>query len=312
MRSKEVLLLNQKCAHTLSFYDLESGEVVKTIRLPDFPHELVVDSKSRFAYVAHYGIESIHHSGDMGGCSVFVIDLEKGEHVRTLNTWPFYRIHGLGMDEQDRLYAMSEGNNTLLIFDDPENSDEADRAVPSGGYKTHLFALTRDGETAFGINLLSHTVTLIKPQDPTFTPIAVYPGRKPEGNRFSADEKTLFVANRIDNSIVAIDVETLKVTHTAATGEDPTRIYLDPNDRLIVTNYGESSLALFDQQLNSLGSIELEYRPVALGFHPDGNRAFVTFVGDKMGVLDLDSQKIVRYFDTLDTPDVVVFLPSIK
>ncbi|MEH6651007.1 MAG: hypothetical protein V7707_13345 [Motiliproteus sp.] len=86
----------------------------------------------------------------------------------------------------------------------------------------------------------------------------------------------------------------------------------DPNDRLIVTNYGESSLALFDQQLNSLGSIEFEYRPVALGFHPDGKRAFVTFVGDKMGVLDLDSQKIVRYFDTLDTPDVVTFLPAIN
>ncbi|WP_271272666.1 YncE family protein [Aliamphritea hakodatensis] len=311
MRNNELLLLNQKCAHTLSFYDLASGKAVKHIRLPDFPHEMVVDSNNRFAYVAHYGIESIHHSGNQGGCSVFVIDLITGEHVRTLNTWPFYRIHGLAMDNQDRLYAMSEGHSTLLIFDDPENTDEADRAVPSGGYKTHLFALSRDGETAFGINLLSHTVTLIKPQDPTFTPVSVNPGRKPEGNRFSADEKTLFVANRTDNSIVAIDVETLQITHIAPTGEDPTRIYLDPCNRLIVTNYGENSLALFDQQLASLGSIELEYRPVALAFHPDGKHAFVTFVGDKLGVLNLDRQQIIRYFNTLDTPDVVTFLPPI-
>ena len=81
--SQEILLLVQKCAHTFSFYDVQSGDAIKHIRLPDFPHEFVVDSQNRFAYVGHYGIETSSHEGE-GGCSVFVIDLEKAEHVLSL------------------------------------------------------------------------------------------------------------------------------------------------------------------------------------------------------------------------------------
>ena len=42
--SREILLLVEKCAHTFSFYDVESGEALEHIRLPEFPHEFVVDS----------------------------------------------------------------------------------------------------------------------------------------------------------------------------------------------------------------------------------------------------------------------------
>ncbi len=304
----DVLLLNQKCAHTVSLYDVQSGKALKHIRLPNYPHEFVVDSKQEFAYVGHYGILGADCVGDQGGCSVFVIDLHKGEHVHTLSTWPFYRIHGLAMDQQDRLYAMSEGHSTLLIFDQPRNAVAADRAVPSGGYKTHLFALSRDGETAYGINLLSNTVTKIKPHDPVFAPVPMYPGRKPEGNCLSADETRLFVTNRLDNTLVAIDTGSLQIVGTASTGEDPNRVYRDPTGRLLTTNYGESSLSVFDEQLNSLGTITLPHRPIAISFHPNGELAFVSFKGDQIGILDLHSGQFVRFFDTLAEPDVSCLL----
>ncbi|WP_230626355.1 hypothetical protein [Cupriavidus necator] len=60
-----------------------------------------------------------------------MIDLQAREHVRTLDIWSYYRPHGLAMDALDRLYVLSEANSTLLIFDQP------DRAIPSGGYKSH-------------------------------------------------------------------------------------------------------------------------------------------------------------------------------
>ena len=83
--SQEILLLVQKCAHTFSFYDVASGDALKHIRLPDFPHEFVVDSQNRFAYVGHYGIETSSHKGE-GGCSVFVIDPNK--KIRLTLTYP--------------------------------------------------------------------------------------------------------------------------------------------------------------------------------------------------------------------------------
>lgn len=301
--SQEILLLVQKCAHTFSFYDVASGEAIKHIRLPDFPHEFVVDSQNRFAYVGHYGIETSSHKGE-GGCSVFVIDLEKGEHVRTLDIWPYFRPHGLAMDQQDRLYVLSEGHSTLLIFDQPHLRDVPDRAIPSGGYKSHLVALTRDGETGFALNLLSNTVTRLKPQDPTVAPLPLQPGSQPEGNCFSQDERTLYVTTRGDNSIVAVDVETLKVTHRGQTGTDPTRIYRDRQDRLFVTNYGEHSISVFNADLQEIRRIELDSAAIAMSLHPTRNLAFVTLKDQRVGMLNLDNWTFERYFETLLEPDV--------
>ncbi|MCT9827161.1 YncE family protein [Pseudomonas veronii] len=301
--SQEILLLVQKCAHTFSFYDIASGEAIKHIRLPDFPHEFVVDSQNRFAYVGHYGIETSSHKGE-GGCSVFVIDLEKGEHVRTLDIWPYFRPHGLAMDQQDRLYVLSEGHSTLLIFDQPHLRDVPDRAIPSGGYKSHLMALTRDGETGFALNLLSNTVTRLKPQDPTIAPLPLQPGSQPEGNCFSQDERTLYVTTRGDNSIVAIDVETLQVVHRGRTGADPTRIYRDRQNRLFVTNYGEQSISVFNADLQEIHRIELDSAAIAMSLHPTRNLAFVTLKDQRVGMLNLDNWTFERYFETLLEPDV--------
>ena len=186
----ETLLLVQKCAHTFSFYNLATGQAEKHIVLPNFPHEFTVDPVRRRAYVGHYGIETASHLGDVGGHSVFVIDLDKQEHVATLNIWPFYRPHGLTVDAEGRLYVMSEAHNTLLRFSDPVNRHVPDLAVPSGGYKTHLFALTKDAQTAYALNLLSNTVTKIKPNDPTFTPVAMV------SSSWRASELSSFVAPR--------------------------------------------------------------------------------------------------------------------
>ena len=301
--NQEVLLLVQKCAHTFSFYDVQTGAVLKHIRLPEFPHEFVVDSKNRFAYVGHYGIETSSHEGE-GGCSVFVIDLERAEHVRTLSIWPFRRPHGLAMDDQDRLYVLSEGNSTLLIFDQPHLRDVPDRAIPSGGYKSHLVAMTRNGETAFALNLLSNTITRLKPQDPTIAPLPMQPGSQPEGNCFSRDERTLYVTTRGDNSIIAVDVETLKVTHRGRTGADPTRIYRDRQDRLYVTNYGEQSLSVFSPQLEQIRRVELDSTAIAMSLHPTRDLAFVTLKDQRVGMLDLNTWTFERYFETLLEPDV--------
>ena len=301
--NQEVLLLVQKCAHTFSFYDVQTGAVLKHIRLPEFPHEFVVDSKNRFAYVGHYGIETSSHEGE-GGCSVFVIDLERAEHVRTLSIWPFRRPHGLAMDDQDRLYVLSEGNSTLLIFDQPHLRDVPDRAIPSGGYKSHLVAMTRNGETAFALNLLSNTITRLKPQDPTIAPLPMQPGSQPEGNCFSRDERTLYVTTRGDNSIVAVDVETLKVTRRGRTGADPTRIYRDRQDRLYVTNYGEQSLSVFSPQLEQIRRVELDSTAIAMSLHPTRDLAFVTLKDQRVGMLDLNTWTFERYFETLLEPDV--------
>lgn len=303
VKQTETLLLVEKCAHTFSFYDLPTGERTKSIRLPDFPHEFVVDSAGRFAYVGHYGLETQAHNGE-GGCVVFVIDLQLREHVRTLDLWPFRRPHGIAIDAQDRLYVLSEGNSALLVFDHPERDDKPTRALPSGGYKSHLVALRSDGELAFSLNLLSNTITMLKPQDPTFAPVAIVPGARPEGNCFSADESVLYVANRDSETIVAIDVATLAVTASAKTGTDPTRIYRDRRNRLFVTNYGADYMSIYNAKLEQIGTVPLPSLPIGLSFHPRRDEAYISLKDDRIGVLDLETLTFSRYFPTQREPDV--------
>jgi YVTN family beta-propeller protein len=307
MSTHETLLLVQKCAHTFSFYNLASGLAEKHIVLPNFPHEFTVDPVRKLAYVGHYGIETASHLGDVGGHSVFVIDLERREHIHTLNIWPFYRPHGLTVDGQGRLFVMSEGHNTLLRFSDPMNRHVPDLAVASGGYKTHLFALTKDAETAYALNLLSNTVTKIRPNDPTFTPAAMVPGPVPEGNVLSADEKLLYVANRGDDTLVAVDTDTMKVVARGKTRRDPNRVYrfqgADGNDLLMTTNSGEHSLSIFGLDLQEKRCLPLPSNPLALSLHPTERAAFISFQDETVRRLDLDRFEFTQTLRTLREPD---------
>jgi YVTN family beta-propeller protein len=305
--SRETLLLVQKCAHTFSFYDLATGQAEKHIVLPNFPHEFAVDPVRKLAYVGHYGIETASHLGDMGGHSVFVIDLEAREHVSTLDLWPFYRPHGLAVDGTGRLFVMSEAHNTLLRFSDPLACRVPDLAVASGGYKTHLFALTRDAQTAYALNLLSNTVTKIKPNDPTFAPVAVMPGPTPEGNALSRDESLLYVANRGDDSIVAVDTATMKVVAAGKTRRDPNRVYLtadrEGRELLLATNSGEQSLSVFGTDLKERRCLALPANPLALSFHPTRRAAFISFQDQTVRRLNLGTFEFEQEIATLREPD---------
>jgi YVTN family beta-propeller protein len=307
MSHKETLLLVQKCAHTFSFYDLATGEAEKHIVLPNFPHEFTVDPVRQIAYVGHYGIETASHLGDPGGHSVFAIDLKRRELIATLNLWPYYRPHGLTVDQQGRLFVMSEGHNVLMRFSDPVNRHVPDLAVPSGGLKTHLFALTKDAETAYALNLLSNTVTKIRPNDPTFTPIAMVPGPVPEGNVLSSDETLLYVANRGDDTLVAVDTASMKVVAQGKTRRDPNRVYRIRDkhgvDLLLTTNSGEQSLSIFGTDLVEKRCLVLPSNPLALSLHPTERAAFISFQDETVRRLCLDTFEFTQTIRTLREPD---------
>jgi YVTN family beta-propeller protein len=302
--SRDILLLVEKCSHCFSWYDAESGERLKSLRLPDFPHEFVVDSANRHAYVGHYGVETSGHVG-AGGHAILQIDIRSAQLVRTMDMYPYNRIHGLQIDSQDRLYALSEEKATLLVLPQPATDAGPQRAVPAGGIKSHLFALTGDGQTAFCMNLLSHTVTKVRPWDPLFQPLACHPGQKPEGYCLSQDEGTLYVSNRWSNTLCAIDAATMKVLRTAPSRDDVTRIYRARDGRLFTSNYGDRSLSVVDAQtLGETAYLKLGARAIALSFHPVAPLAFISLDDDRVAVLDIEAMRITRFISTQREPDV--------
>jgi YVTN family beta-propeller protein len=303
--STETLLLVEKCSHAFSFYNLHTGQRETSVPLPDYPHEFVVDSQHHYAYVGHYGVE---HSGinGPGGHRVFQIDLQQRKLVREIDLGHYNRLHGMQMDEQDRLYVLSEEKSALLVLPHPQTDTAPGRAVSSGGLKSHLFALSRDGETAYCMNLLSHTVAKVRPWDPLHTPVLCSPGLKPEGYALSHDESTLYVTNRISQTLAAIDTHTMQVKLTVPSRLDPTRLYLHRDgQRLLATNYGERSLSVLDPMtLTERAHVPTGGRAIALSYHPTKALAYVSLDDDRVGIFNLDTCSFDSYLATQKEPDV--------
>lgn len=303
--STETLLLVEKCSHAFSFYNLHTGQRETSVPLPDYPHEFVVDSQHHYAYVGHYGVE---HSGinGPGGHRVFQIDLQQRKLVREIDLGHYNRLHGMQMDEQDRLYVLSEEKSALLVLPHPQTDTAPGRAVSSGGLKSHLFALSRDGETAYCMNLLSHTVAKVRPWDPLHTPVLCSPGLKPEGYALSHDENTLYVTNRISQTLAAIDTHTMQVKLTVPSRLDPTRLYLHRDgQRLLATNYGERSLSVLDPMtLTERAHVPTGGRAIALSYHPTKALAYVSLDDDRVGIFNLDTCSFDTYLATQKEPDV--------
>lgn len=301
---QEALLLVEKCAHCISWYDPVGGERLRSLALPDYPHEFVTDRAGRRAWVGHYGVETSGHTG-VGGHALLQIGIQSGQLERRIDLHPYHRIHGLQMDAQDRLYALSEAQATLLVLPQPATDSAARRAVPSGGIKSHLFALTRDGQTAFCMNLLSHTVTRVRPWQPLAATLACAPGDKPEGCALSADERTLYVSCRLSNTLCAIDADTMQLRLSVPSREDVTRLYLHRSGRLFCSNYGDRSLSVVDPAtLQETACVPLGARAIALSFHPRLPLAFISQDDDRVAVLDTDTLKLRHYIHTQREPDV--------
>jgi YVTN family beta-propeller protein len=304
---RQALVTVQKADHCLSLYDVGNGTELAQIELPEYPHEFALSPDRSVAYVGHYGVPTQFDEGE-GGCSIFVIDLQRGEVVRTLRCWPYFRIHGLAADAGGRVFALSEGSGALLVFERPWESERPDRVLKSGGRRSHILTVTRDGRLAFSVNVLSDTVTVLHPFEPQACPHAIHIGQQPEGSCLSLDERYLYVANRRSNSITQVDVATFEVVRRAGTGLDPARVLAIADGRLLVTNYGEFTIGVYDGFLNRLGAIDVDANPIAVGADARTRRGYATLNNATVAVIDLDRLEVMRYFPVRDEPDGVAIV----
>jgi DNA-binding beta-propeller fold protein YncE len=303
MSHRGVLVIVEKSDHAVAFYDLQQNCALGRVVLENFPHEMVVDGARGVAYVGQYGVRTAADPGE-GGATVFAIDIARRKLLRTLDCRPFRRIHGLALDQQGRLYALSEAAAVLLVFDDPLRENLPSRAAVTGGLKSHLVAVTGDGERAYSMNLLTHTVTKFAPHCSVVGPSSLMPGIHPEGNCFSADGKSLLVTNRGSSTIARIDSIAFVVRDVAPVRADPTRIYAVGSDRLLVTHFNSRSISILDAgSLSEIAHISCEGKPAAACIHPHQPIAYVSLDSNESVEVDVENGKILNSRRTGTEPD---------
>ena len=305
------MMLVEKCSHCISWYNIDTGAQQGRLALPDYPHEFVVDADLKYAYVGHYGVQNSGIEG-LAGRSVLVIDIEKQEIAHTYDLGDHARPHGIDLDESGRLYVLSEYSAHLLVKENPRAFDQGwDYITPTGGRKSHLFALQGDGQRAYSMNLDSGDVTVFNPYD-TATPISIKTGEKPEGRCLRESAGILYTSQRISNTVAIIDTNTLQVTRTFPTPNDPCRVYYDSKrNRLVTMNHSGGSFSVFDEQTGQmLHEQKTPANPLALCIDEAQDFAYIAIDCQQVQRFNLDSFEVVQTFDTGKEPDVMVILPD--
>lgn len=306
------MMLIEKCSHRVRFYDIETGAVQGCVGLPDYPHEFVVDDALHYAYVGHYGVQNSGIDG-IDGRSVIVVDIRKQKIVHQYDLGEHARPHGIALDGQGRLFVLSEWSNHLLVKENPQAFDQGwDHIVPTGGIKSHLFALTQDGQTAYSMNLMSGDVTVFCPFDVSLKPVSIHTGEKPEGRCLREDRGLLYTSQRISNTVAVIDTKTLEILRSFPTPNDPCRIYYDAKrNRLVTMNHHGGSFSVFDEATGEmLHEQKTHANPLAMCIDDTNDFAYIAIDCEQVQRFNLDTFEIVQTFETGEEPDVMVILPD--
>jgi YVTN family beta-propeller protein len=302
------LITVQKFAHTLSAYDVADGRELARVELPDYPHEFALDEGRGIAYVGHYGIPTQFDEGQ-NGHAVLAVDIRGARVLQRLECGTEYsRIHGLATDSLGRVFALSETARALLVFERPLDTPRPQRVLPSGGDRSHILAVSRDGQRAYSANLLSNTVSLISPFNADVPARALPTGDRPEGLALTADESLLYVTHRGSNLLVAVDTESWTIKGQVSTGIDPTRVVIALDGYLLVTHYGEFSIGVYSPDLCLERLIELPSNPIAVGVDARDGRIYATLKDASVAVIDGASRRVERTFPVGAEPDGVALI----
>lgn len=287
----------QKEICSLGVYNLADGNSLAQIPLPEQSHELVITPDNRYAFIAQYGVKKWLAPG-VGGNQITVVDLQQHKVVNTLDLTPYYRLHGIRMDNHGRLFVLSETSSVLIRFDNPVENDEPDALIPVHGVRSHYFVLNKAGTRAWVSDTLSGMAISVNTEDPTQAVQKVFNGKGPEGCCLSPDESRFYIINRYGNAIKAYDANTLKLLHQAETQGESVRVVALGNGHLVVANSARKSLLVFDPSLKPLKEIPLSGAPTAITLTDNDDRVITSTEDNKLTWIDIAQGKPVKTIST--------------
>jgi YVTN family beta-propeller protein len=111
---------------------------------------------------------------------------------------------------------------------------------------------------------------------------------------FSRDARHLYVAENMSDSIAVVDLSTGRVSQRIATGHNPYGIIIHPNNDVLVSSWGESSVDMFrpdnNGRLTLVKKITTGRHPSAMVLNRAGTRLYaVSSSTDRVSVIDAAS-----------------------
>jgi DNA-binding beta-propeller fold protein YncE len=300
-----------KTAGFVEFYDPLKFTLIDEIKLPDFPHEVILSPDRKKAYVSIYG------SGVIGanlrpGTQIAVIDLATRKLDGYIELAPFLAPHGLMFDRDGMLWATAESSHAIVAVD-PARGAVAGH-VDIGTTRSHWLAVTPDGEKIYvpHRNFTFVSVVDVKTREvvkriQSFMYECQGVAVAPDGNRVyqaqSARARIDVIDPKTDTIAGSVSVEAMRDVPPQLT-----RLRVSPDNRHVVMSFHTTGdVAVFDTaDLNNQRVFKTGKGPMGIAFQDSGSQAFVTNHDEgSISVIDLRDMRIAGNIKTRIGPEMI-------
>jgi YVTN family beta-propeller protein len=288
----------------IEFHDPHSFATIDEIKLPDFPHEVVLSPDRQKAYVSIYGNGQVGTNTEPG-TKIAVIDLTSRKLDGFIEIAPFLAPHAMMFDAQGLLWATAESSHAL-VYIDPVRGVVLGH-VETESLRTHFMAANADGTKIYvphrQLNFMSVVDTATK-QVTTRIPDFRYECQgvctAPDGNR-------VYQASSARPEITVIDPKTDTVGGRiliAGMGDFPpqlNRLRVSPDNRYLVMSFHVSQMAaIIDTEAPERQHlVKLEKAPMGIAFSADLTQAFVTnHDSGTISIIDLTAMRLAGMIKT--------------
>ncbi len=302
-RDTGTLIVLNKGAHTATFVDVASGEIVATLPTGRGPHELALTADGRWAVSTDYG----------GGNSLTVFDVSAPRAVRTIDLRDYPRPHGAFFLPGDTLVAVTSEASRTVVLVQPFRGDIV-AAIPTGADGSHMVAVTGSGETLYTGDMGAGTVSRLDVASRAKTRSYPVPAT-PEAVTVSRDGSQVWVGSNAEGFVSVVDTETGEVDSALTGFEWPYRILiLEERDMVVIPDLRRSHVRFIDyDERRDMETLPLPGEgPQGIFVTPDGETLFLSLSqSGQVAVIDLDTRTIVRRLDVGPSPDGIGWSPVV-
>ena len=304
------IVVVNKLDNNVSLIDVASGETKAIIAVPFGPHEAAVSPSGKMAAVSIYGdVEVI-------GSSIAFIDLEKKALVKVIELGKYTRPHGIEFLNEDELLSTCETMKVLLKISVGKATIEEVAGTKQTG--SHMVALSRSNGLAYVSNVHVGSVSVIDVNAGKL--LKVIPLKAGvEGLDVSPNGKELWVANRVDSTIIVIDTDTYETIDVLLADRLPFRVKFSNDGKWVaVSNASSGTLSVFNTtKKRKKETLDFKLRnndsPLPVGIAADiaGDFFFVCMAGQNtvMAIRPQNLAGIAKIYNCGSQPDGIYFSP---
>jgi DNA-binding beta-propeller fold protein YncE len=308
----ELIVVN-KLAGLVQFYDARSYEKLAELEMAKFPHEVVLSPDRHTAYVSIYGQGVFSRNSEAPGREVAVIDLASRKQTGSIDVSPYRAPHGMAFDAQGVLWVSCDISGVIVALD--VHRREVITAVTTGSFGTHWLTVLASRNKLYATNKHFDFVAVMDTAARALLKKIPFPHGS-EGLALSPDGSRLFVMAQRPQQFQVIDthtdqvVDSIPLTVFAATpeGRNPQkRVQVSPEGAdLLITSFDTGEIAIAPlSDLRAQTKLAVEKGPMGITF-ADARTAYVmNHDQGTISVVDVPARRVLRTFATARGPETL-------